>query len=359
MMKIIVSVLLCLELLVFCVHAEEFSDSVPDFSSEILEEITGNASMKELIEAVVNGEMPQYDGIIKKFVNIAVGDIKAAMGYILSIMGFAILSSCIKGSQIRLSGSSAEITFLICYFVVSGFLIGVLRMAVNTALGAAEEIVAFIKMALPAYIGIVTSMGVNVVASQGIFLAMVNVVSEYAGSFMINAFFYIGILSVISNMSSEIHITKLIDISRQILFWVLGFLLTMFAGMTALSGLNAAASSTAGIRAAKYTIGHAIPVVGGFLADSTELIMASAGVFKSAFGTVGITILAVVCLVPVLKLLVMGFLLKVTSGLCEPFCDKLMCDSIYQIGQTIIYIMVGILLMTVMFIMAFAVLLSL
>jgi len=173
-MKIIVSVLLCLELLVFCVHAEEFSDSVPDFSSEILEEITGNASMKELIEAVVNGEMPQYDGIIKKFVNIAVGDIKAAMGYILSIMGFAILSSCIKGSQIRLSGSSAEITFLICYFVVSGFLIGVLRMAVNTALGAAEEIVAFIKMALPAYIGIVTSMGVNVVASQGIFLAMVN-----------------------------------------------------------------------------------------------------------------------------------------------------------------------------------------
>ncbi len=359
MMKIIVAVMLCFKLLSFCVCAEEFTDSVPDFSSELMREVTGNASLKGLIEAVIGGEQPEYDGFVKRIINLAVGDIKNSMGYILSIMGFAILSSCVKGSQIRLAGSCADITFLICYFVVSGFLIGVLRMAVNIALGAAEEIVAFTKMSLPAYIGIVTSMGINAAASRGIFLAMVNAVSEYAGSFMINAFFYIGILSVISNMSSEIQITKLIGISRQVLFWVLGFLLTMFAGMTALSGLNAAASSAAGIRAVKYTIGHAIPVVGGFLADSTELIMASAGVFKSAFGTVGITVLAVVCLVPVLKLLIVGFLLKLTSGLCEPFCDKLMCNSIYQIGQTVIYIMIGILLMTVMFIMAFAVLLSL
>ena len=176
---------------------------------------------------------------------------------------------------------------------------------------------------------------------------------------MINAFFYIAILTVVSNMSSAIHITKLISLARQVLFWVLGFILTVFAGMTTLSGLGASASSAVGIRAAKYTIGHAIPVVGGFLADSTELVLASAKIFKNAFGTAGIAVIAIVCLVPVLKLFVIAFMLKLSAGLTEPFCDNLMSDTIYQVGQSIIHIMVSVLLMSVMFILAFAVLINL
>ena len=243
--------------------------------------------------------------------------------------------------------------------MISAFLLGVLFKGVEVAQKAADELVVFTRMTLPAYIGIITSTGVDASASQGIFLMMVNAVSGYAGDFMINAFFYIGILTIVGNMSSEIKITKIIYIARQILFWILGFLLTVFAGMTALSGLAVSASSSVGIRAAKYTIGHAIPVVGGFLADSTELILASAKIFKNAFGTVGIAVLALVCLVPVVKLFIIGFLLKITAGLTEPFCDKLMSDSIYGIGQTVIHIMVTVLLMAVMFILAFAVLINL
>ena len=44
---------------------------------------------------------------------------------------------------------------------------------------------------------------------------------------MVNSFFYIGILGIVSNMSSAIHITRLIHIARQLLFWILGFMLTV------------------------------------------------------------------------------------------------------------------------------------
>ena len=159
-------------------------------------------------------------------------------------------------------------------------------------------------------------------------------------------------------MSSSVRLTKLINISRQVLFWILGFLLTVFAGMTALSGLSASVSSNTGIQAVKYTIGHAVPLVGGFLADSTDLILASAKIFRNAFGTAGIIALAVLCSVPVIKLFVIGFMLKITAGLTEPFCDSILCESVYQVGQNIIHVMVSVLLMTVMFILSFAVLMS-
>jgi len=354
--KILIAVILCF--LPLCASAEEFIDAVPAFSSELLEEITGNASFSDLVQRIINGDDIADKGFLKRLINLVVGDVRQSMEYVLFIMGFAILSSCVNGSQIRLGSSVSEIAFLVCYFVVAAFLIGILKRTVDMALGCTDEIEVFVRMSLPAYIGIVSTSGIDVSSSQGIFLAMINTVSGYAGNFMINAFFYIGILTVISNMSSQIHITKLIYILRQVLFWGLGFLLTVFAGMTALSGLNASASSALGVRAVKYTIGHSIPLVGGFLADSTELILASAKIFKNAFGTVGIIILFIVCLIPVIKLFIIGFMLKITAGLTEPFCDKLMCDTVYQVGQTVIYIMVAVLLMTVMFILSFAVLMS-
>lgn len=353
---------LLLLLTLICVFPQTvnaFYDTVPFYQNEFLNELTGNAGFAELVESIINGGGITAEGIFGKVANLVAGDVRTALSYTGSVLALVILASCIKGAQIRQQNGVADLAFVICYFVEASFLLGVLCKAVDIALGAAREVVTFIRMSLPAYIGIVTATGIDASASQGIFLIMVNVVSRYAGVFMINAFFCIGVLTVVSNMSSEIQIAKLIAIARQLLFWVLGFLLTVFAGMTALSGLNAAGSAAVGIRAAKYTIGHAIPVVGGFLADSTELILASAKIFKNAFGTAGIIIMTIICLVPVVKLFTIGFALKFAAGLTEPFCDKLMSDSIYAIGQCVVHIMVCILLMTVMFIMAFAVLLSL
>jgi len=338
-------------------YAEDFYDSVPDYSFGDMEELTGHTNFSDLILGITRGEAPKADNIIEKIINLIFADIRMCLKYTSAVLGFCILSSCVRGSQLSLKGNSGEIAYLACYFIVSGFLLGILQTAVKTALQASEELGAFIKMSLPAYIGILTATGINLKVGQSVFLAMVNIISSYAGGFMINAFLYIGILTVVSNMSEQIQISKLIGIFRQLMFWILGFLLTVFAGLTSLSGLNAAVSSGSGLRAIKYTVGRTVPLVGGFLADSAELIMASVRIFKGAFGTGGIIILCAICIVPLVKLFAVGFALKFTAGLAEPFCDKRMCDTVYQVGQTVIHIMVSLILMTVMFVLSFAVLL--
>lgn len=338
--------------------AKEYISAVPNVSPDILYPLTGSTNFGEFIENIIDGSLPKADTLFSEIMNLILPDIRMCTVYIASILGFSILASCIKGSNLKLSGNSGEIAFLVCYFVVSGFVLGILNSAAQIATNASGELAAFIKMTLPAYIGIVSSMGVDFKGAQAVFLVMINVVTTYAGSFMINSFLYMGILTVLSNISLQMHITKLIGIFRQVMFWMLGFILTVFAGFTALSGINAATGATSGIRAVKYTLGHTIPVVGGFLADSAELIFASAKIFKNAFGTGGIIVVFAMCLIPVCKLFVVGFLLKFTAGITEPFCDKRLCDTIYGAGQSVIYIMVALMLMSVMFILAFAILLN-
>ena len=50
-------------------------------------------------------------------------------------------------------------------------------------------------------------------------------------------------------------------------------------------------------------------------------------------------------------------MLKIASGLIEPFSDCGICNTVYQVGETIIHIMVALVLMAIMFILAFSVLL--
>ena len=338
------------------VSANGFEEIIPDIYYEELETLTGYSDLSGLVNAIIDGETTDGGKIIEKIINFFAGELKNSIGYITAIIGFAMMSACIKGVGIKDGKSTDDLLFLIIYCIIAVFSLGILKNCVKTARELSEEIDGFVKMTVPAYIGIVSALTPikNPANLEGVFLVMINFVSFFAGKIMINMFFYIGILYIINYMSTEIHVLKLIELVRQILFWLLGFILTVFAGITGLSGINQVAVSQSGMRALKYTVGHAIPIVGGFLADSSDLIFASAKLFKNAFGTAGIIIIFAICLVPVIKLFVAGVLLKAAAGLTEPFCDKRICDCVSALGQTVIHIMVCVILISLMFVLSFA-----
>lgn len=335
------------------------AEDVLDFKAEELELLSGYTSFGELIDAIVSGSAGDYDGIFERLMSILTREIKGAAAYTSAIIAFALLSACIKGFKNNIPSDSGEVAFLICYCVSAAFLLGILKTAVSVASETAENVISFVKMSVPAYIAITcaTAPMAGAANMEGIFILMVNVVSSFAGGFMLNMFFWLGLLYIINHMSTEIHVLKLIELVRQAMFWILGFILTIFAGMAGLSGITASVASESGMKAVKYTVGHTVPIVGGFLADSAEMIMSSAKIFKNAFGTAGIIILFCICLIPVIKLFAMGMLLKAAAGLTEPFCDKRISDCTASIGQTVIHIMICVILVCVMFIFTVSVIL--
>ena len=335
-----------------------YEELIPDVQVDELELLTDGKSFAELVGSIANGDKAETGGIAEKLISYFAGDIKKGLTYITAILGFAMMSACVKGAAVKLPSENGDTAFLIIYCVIAAFLLGILKTAVGIASDAAEKIIAFVKMSIPAYIGIVSATLPSGTGNlNGIFVLMVNVVSEFAGSFMLKVLFYIGVMYIINNMSTEIHILKLIELVRQFMFWILGFLLTVFAGMTGFSGIAVSAASKSGMNAVKYTVGHAVPLVGGFLADSAEIIYSSAVLLKSAIGTAGIIALFSICLIPVVKLFIMGMLLKTAAGLAEPFCDKRISDCTAAAGQTVIHIMICVILVCVMFIFTTAVIL--
>lgn len=332
------------------------SSVVNDSYISELDTLAGYGTFGDLISDIIDGGHPNPRGILQNLISFIAGDIRTAAAYSSAIVAVAVMSACIGGAGSGFLQKNGETAFLICYCIAAAFSVGVLKNAAESAVQCVERISAFVKMTVPAYIGFVTATGaVGAAGTRTVFLIMVNIVTAFAGNVMPGVFFNIGIMYAVNYMSGEIHVVRLVELVRQVMFWILGLLLTVFAGSVGLSGINAGAGNMS-VKALKYTVGRCVPVIGGFLAESTDVLAASAAIFRSAFGTAGIIILFSMCLLPVAKLFVMGVSLKAAAGIAEPFCDSRISDCAAGIGQTIIDITLCIVLVSVMLMLAVAVL---
>lgn len=95
----------------------------------------------------------------------------------------------------------------------------------------------------------------------------------------------------------------------------LTIILLVFVGYLTVSGIAAGSADAAAVKAAKFAISGAVPVVGSILADASESILAAAGILRSTVGIFGMLVILGICLLPFLQLAVHYLVYKLVSAL--------------------------------------------
>lgn len=101
--------------------------------------------------------------------------------------------------------------------------------------------------------------------------------------------------------------------------WAVTTLITMvmiaFVSYLTASGVVAGTADAAAVKAAKFAISGAVPVVGGILSDAAETVLASAGVLRGTVGVFGMVTILGMCLVPLLRMAVHYLVYKLAAAL--------------------------------------------
>ena len=105
-----------------------------------------------------------------------------------------------------------------------------------------------------------------------------------------------------------------------------------FVGYLSVSGVVAGTADAMTVKAAKFAISGAIPVVGGILSDAAETILASAGVLKGTVGVFGMLTILAICLLPLLQMAVHYLLYKVAAALSATVGSGPLCALVDQIS---------------------------
>lgn len=113
---------------------------------------------------------------------------------------------------------------------------------------------------------------------------------------------------------------------------ILTAVLLLFVGYLTVSGVVAGPADAARVKAARFAISGAVPVVGGILSDAADTVLASAGVLRGAVGAYGTVAVLMMCVVPFLRLGVQYLAYKFTAAIAAAVADSRTAGLIDALG---------------------------
>lgn len=109
--------------------------------------------------------------------------------------------------------------------------------------------------------------------------------------------------------------------------WVLGLLAAVFAGVLGVSVKTAAAVDSAGVKAARFVVSNAVPVIGGSIGDALASVQSCVGILRSSVGGFGIIAMGTILLPPMIRTALWIF----GTGLCRILAQTVGCGSVEKL----------------------------
>ncbi|SMC85574.1 stage III sporulation protein AE [Papillibacter cinnamivorans] len=113
---------------------------------------------------------------------------------------------------------------------------------------------------------------------------------------------------------------------------ILTMLLICFTGYLTVSGAIAGTADAVTIKAAKFAMSGAVPVVGGIISDAAETVLVGAGVLRNTVGVFGMLTILAICIIPFLRLGVQYLMYKLTAAMAGTVGDDRVVRLIDGIG---------------------------
>ena len=157
------------------------------------------------------------------------------------------------------------------------------------------------------------------------------------------------VFSVVSNISSNVKVSKASTFLNSASNWVLGIVFMLFSAFTSVQGISAASIDGVSYRAAKFATKSYIPILGGYLADGFDIVVASTSLIKNAFGAVTLLMLLFTLIKPLIAILCVNLGLQAVAALAEPIVDDKYVKMLSGISKTLTFLAVLIIAVAFMF----------
>ena len=143
-------------------------------------------------------------------------------------------------------------------------------------------------------------------------------------------------VTAVNHLSDQAHLTRMAQLLRGAVCWMLGISFTVFLGAMSLQGVTSASIDGVAIRAAKYAVDNFVPVVGGMFSDTMDTLVGCTLIVKNALGVAAVIVLVSALAAPLIRTLAVVFILRLSAALLEPIADNDIVCAIGDFSRTIV-----------------------
>ncbi|NLC17185.1 MAG: hypothetical protein GX756_04820 [Clostridiales bacterium] len=286
--------------------------------------IFGSTSFLDRIKKLLDGNY-QNNNIFSAIFFLLLGDITLFLPLLATIVGISVLCSILSNLQFNSSNKGvSNVIYFACYGVAILSVSVAVFYLVTLTRTTIESMQSQINLIFPILLGVLIAIGGT--TSVAVYQPMVSVISVVITQLMVNIilplFIFGYVFNIIGNLSSALKLNKFSAFASSLSKWFIGIVFTVFTAFLSIQGITASVHDGVSIRTAKFAISHYIPIIGGYLSDGFNLIMAGSVLIKNAVGVAGLFLLASTVLAPVIKIAIMILTLKLTAAILEPLAPQ-------------------------------------
>lgn len=316
----------------------------------------------DTVKDILSGKGINFDisSIIKSIIKRVFNEVFLNSKIIKNVILIAFLCAFLKilTESFKNQGVS-ELGFYTSYMVVAMLVVNSFNIAIGIVIDTVQITSGIINGVMPMLIGLLAMSGAGAVASlfSGFILTSLNILGVFIKSFFIPFVSGTAILNIINYITTKEALNKLVEFLK----WLTGFCLKSIAiGLAfiiSLQRIGAPILNSTINKTAKTFLGF-VPVIGEAMTGAVDSIMYFVSLFKSGVGIALLIGIFLSALVPILKLVALIFIYKITAVLIEPISDKRITSCIDCMGEYAKMLLSCLILFLILFIFFVVIMLS-
>jgi|AntRauTorcE11897_2_1112592.scaffolds.fasta_scaffold00001_114 stage III sporulation protein AE len=312
-----------------------------------------STSFKAKVEQIVSGDFSQnYDSVFAAILGLLFENLLNFIPLFAVIIGIGVLSSFISNLAPNSKNKTImDIVHFVCYSLIIIIVFNAVVQLLQLTSQTLESLKTQIDIVFPILLTIMTALGS--VAAASVYQPAVAIFSgaivQIFSNVVLPLFIFTLVFNVVGNISTNLQLKKFNSFFNSSFKWIVGSVFTIFIGFMSIQGITAGSFDKVSIRTAKFAMRSYIPIMGGYLSEGFNVIMASGILIKNAVGLAGLLVMFVTILMPVIQIFVLKLGLNLTAAILEPIVDKRICNFIMGVSKTLIMLLCTILAVAFMY----------
>ncbi|NLZ25504.1 MAG: hypothetical protein GX891_03490 [Clostridiales bacterium] len=288
--------------------------------------VLGFSSVKTFLRVLCDGNSGNFLGnFVNALKTTALEYIGICIPSFLTIIVVCILCSILSALTSNFKKqSTVEVVMFVAYATAVIIVLAIVTDVVITVEKTISLLSKLSEILFPILLTLLTALGgVTTVAAFQPFLAFLSGgIMKIISAIIVPAFVATNLFAVVGNITKDVKLDKMSAFFKSGASWLLGIVFSLFMAFVTAQGITGAAFDGISFQAAKFALSTYVPILGGYLSDGFDLALAGAVLIKNAAGFTGIIILLAIVVFPLLKLVILTLLLKLTAAVTEPLGEK-------------------------------------
>ncbi|HHU16903.1 MAG: stage III sporulation protein AE [Anaerovoracaceae bacterium] len=316
----------------------------------------------EIIQSLIRGEsIFDLNDILGAICNHFMHEITGSIVLGIQIVAICIIIGLLKNFSTSFSDETvSSLGIIVCSCCVMILCLKVFMEVYKICSNSVETMTVTMQALLPVLVPLLIAMGSFTSGSilNPFIVTAITIFNSILQRVIMPAIYLSCIFILVNSLSDRDYVKKLALFIRGFAIAAMGLSVTLFSGLTIMQGMVTKTADGMLAKTAKYSVDNFVPIVGGFAADSIDLILSCTTIIKNGVGIFGLIIILTLLIIPMVKILAVAIVFKLTAVITEPISNKTISDCLNEIGNTVITLAVILFLGAMMFLIFLAIIIG-